>query len=379
MIRKSVSATCLALCLSLVMSGSGLAQSSDPVRARDLGIPFPGSPGPNNAITDVAGVTVGHATIVDGDTVRTGVTVVFPLGAQDPRGVRAATAQINGTGEMTGTHLIDETGLLFGPILTTNTWSVGTVRDGYLRWVRETYPEDLWFLFSLPVVAETSDFPLNDMFGMHVQPEHVAEAIANAASGPVTEGNVGGGTGTLAYGFKGGIGTASRQVTIDGEIYTVGVLLQANHGLRENLRIAGVPVNDIVGPLQSGPALDADRNSLIIIVATDAPLRPDQLQRIANRAELGLGRTGSIVSGFSGDLVIAFSTSGPLELEPFGSIEFISFLNVSTLNALFGATVEAVEEALINQLVASETMTANGFTAEALPHAAVLDYFRPDQ
>lgn len=365
------------------VTGVSCAQSQDISpsqnieRARDLGIPFSGTPGPLNAITDVPDLEVGHTTLIEGENIRTGVTVVFPLGKQDPRGVRAATTTINGTGELTGTHLIKETGIMFGPVMLTNTWSVGTVRDGYLGWVKDNMPENLWFIFSLPVVGETSDEGLNDQYGMHITETHVENALNAAKPGPMKEGNVGGGTGMQAYGFKGGIGTASRQIALDDKTYTLGVLVQANHGQKKNLRIAGVSVGQILmqGDKQSEGSKTEDKNSLIILIATDLPFRPDQLERLTRRASLGLGRTGGIAGNISGDFVIAFTTAGATDFENRQKLEHVSFTAFEEMGQIFQATVEAVEEALINQLVASEDMTANGETVFALPHNKIRELF----
>ncbi len=369
------------LCTSVVV---GCAQSQDITpsqtieRARDLGIPFEGTPGPLNAITDVPGLEVGHTTLIEGEKIRTGVTAIFPLGKQDPRGVRAATTTINGTGELTGTHLIKETGIMFGPVMLTNTWSVGTVRDGYLGWVKDNMPENLWAIFSLPVVGETSDDGLNDQYGMHITRSHVENALNSAKSGPMKEGNVGGGTGMQAYGFKGGIGTASRQIELDDNNYTLGALVQANHGKKKNLRVAGVPIGQMLmdGDSVSEKQETEGKNSLIIIIATDLPFRPDQLERLSRRASLGLGRTGGIAGNVSGDFVIAFTTAGATDFENRQSLEHVSFTAFDEMDQIFQASVEAVEEALINQLVASEDMTGNDETVLSLPHDKVREIFR---
>ena len=344
---------CTLLSLFLLSSVSFADNKSAP-RARDIGIPFSGIPGPLNAITDVNGVEVGQTTVIEGDTVRTGVTAIFPLGKKDPRGVRAAVSVINGTGEVTGAHLINELGVMFGPVMLTNTWSVGTVRNGYLKWVKSNQPEGLRVLFSLPVIAETSDEGLNDIYGMHVTEEHVESALNNAAPGPMLEGNVGGGTGMQAYGFKGGIGTASRKITLSGETFTFGVLVQANHGDMKNLRIAGVPAGQLLideANKKSSRGSDV-KNSLVIIIATDLPFRADQLARLARRGALGLGRTGAVGTNVSGDFVIAFSTQNPTSLEERETTTNVAFTAFADMDVIFQATVEAVEEALINQLIA---------------------------
>jgi L-aminopeptidase/D-esterase-like protein len=348
------------------------------VRARDLGVPFPGQPGPLNAITDVAGVLVGQVTLVSGDgaldvgkgPVRTGVTAILPTGKDLSRGVAAARAVINGTGEMTGSWVIDELGTFAGPVMLTGTSSVGIVHHATSQWIRDRYPPDLWMVGLIPVVTETLDIYLNDVWGYHVKPEHVYQALDSASSGPVTEGNVGGGTGMVAYAFKGGIGTASRLVAVDGHTYTVGVLLQENHGKRKDLRIAGVPVGEEIPdlmPARSGSA--SEKNSLVIVIATDAPLTAQQLQRLARRASLGVGRGGSTAGHMSGELVFAFSTANSVPLgQPSQQAEAPTAWNGALLDGLFQGTVEAVEEALVNGLVAAETMTgANGLTVYALP------------
>ena len=369
-IKKCIYGLAAALTAILVSApGVSFAAQPEAPRARDLGIPFDGQTGPLNAITDVAGVEVGHRTIIEGDSIRTGVSAIFPLGKGDPRGVRAAMATINGTGEVTGAHMIEELGLMFGPILLTTTWSVGTVRDGYLAWVKQNLPEQLWVLYSLPVVAETLDDGLNDAFGMHVTRQHTIEALNAATGGPVSEGNVGGGTGMQAYGFKGGIGTASRQLRLGEDTYTIGVLVQSNHGTRENLRIAGLPVGEeLTATGTPGTDESNGKNSLIIVMATDLPLRPDQLERLARRGALGLGRTGAVATTASGEFVIAFSTAGATDFEDRQALSHVSFTAFSDMDAIFNAAVQAVEEALINQLVASEDMSGSGLTVRALPH-----------
>ena len=362
--------TAAALAGTLLISSASHAATDTPPRARDLGIPFTGTTGPLNAITDVSGLEVGHTTVIEGDTVRTGVTTVFPLGKQNPRGVRAAVSTINGTGEVTGAHMVKELGVMFGPVMLTNTWSIGTVRNGYLNWVKANQPEGLRVLFSLPVIAETSDEGLNDIYGMHVTEKHVADALSGAAGGPVKEGNVGGGTGMQAYGFKGGIGTASRQITLDDKTYTFGVLVQANHGDMKNLRIGGVPAGQLLidaAQKPSGRGSDV-KNSLIVVIATDLPFRADQLERLARRGALGLGRTGAVGTNVSGDFVIALSTQNPTSFEARETTSNVAFTAFGDMDKIFQATVEAVEEALINQLVASEDMTANGMTVNRLPH-----------
>jgi D-aminopeptidase len=346
-------------------------------RARDLGVPFDGTPGPLNAITDVAGVTVGQVTLIedlaDGRKVRTGVTAILPRG----RGtldtpVRGAWFPLNGNGEMTGTAWIEESGHVEGPIVITNTHSVGVVRDALIAWrVRAGGADASGYWWSLPVVAETWDGHLNDINGFHVRPEHAYRALDTAAAGPVAEGNVGGGTGMVCHEFKCGIGTASRRVAVAGSEYTLGVLVQANYGIRDTLRIAGVPVGQHLREdrIYTDPALASDSGSIIIVVATDAPLLPHQLKRIARRPALGLGRMGSYAGNGSGDIFVAFSTANAEALKG-ASLSQSTSLGNDELDPLFNATVEATEEAIVNALVAARDMQGNeGHYAKALPHA----------
>ncbi|MBL9216500.1 MAG: P1 family peptidase [Opitutaceae bacterium] len=339
-------------------------------RARDLGVPFDGRPGPLNAITDVTGVEVGHTTLIRGEgalvvgqgPVRTGVTAILPRGRDDRAPVFAGWHALNGNGEMTGTAWIDESGILDGPIMLTNTHSVGIVRDAVIQWqVRHRRsPGEVWW--SLPVVAETWDGWLNDLNGFHVRPEHAFAALDSARGGPVAEGSVGGGTGMICHEFKGGIGTASR-LTPAG--YVVGVLVQANYGLRGQLRIAGVPVGR---EIPEGRIRDEEAGSLLVIIATDAPLGPHQLRRLARRPTLALGRLGSISGDGSGDLFLAFSTGNAVPTQA-GQPGTVRMLPTGDLSPLFAAVVEATEEAIVNALVAAETMTGrDGHTALALPH-----------
>jgi L-aminopeptidase/D-esterase-like protein len=349
--------------------GSAEAQTPKP-RARDLGVPFEGTPGPLNAITDVTGIEVGHTTLISGDSVRTGVTVVLPQGKKARNQVFAGWFTLNADGEMTGTTWIEESGILGGPVAITNTHSVGTVHQAVIEWSVKNVERLSW---SLPVVAETWDGGLNDINGFHVKPEHVFAAIEGAASGPVAEGNVGGGTGMRAYEFKGGIGTSSRVVEIQSRPYTVGVLVQANYGLRPQLRVAGVPVGLEIPDLMpegrdSGDAAGDEDGSIIIVIATDAPVLPHQLKRIAKRASLGLGRMGSIASNGSGDIFIAFSTFHKDIGTEEGGLHDLKMLGNSDLNPIFRATVEASEEAIVNAMVAAETMTGrNGLKVHAIP------------
>lgn len=341
------------------------------LRARDLGIPFDGSPGPLNAITDVHGVEVGHTTLISGDEkstvgkgpVRTGVTAILPRGKESHSRVFAAWFPLNGDGEMTGTTWIEESGLLEGPIMLTNTHSVGVVRDSVIEWqVKNGHADQPW---RLPVVAETYDGFLNEINGFHVGKEHVFEALHKATSGPVAEGNVGGGTGMICYEFKGGIGTASRTVDGNDRAFIVGVLVQANHGLRKQLRIAGVPVcTDMTENL----VWSREAGSIIIVVATDAPLLPHQLKRVARRATLGLARTGSTGSNSSGDIFLAFSTANPDVAKSTG-IAPLAMLPNELIDPFFDATVQATEEAIINALVAAETMSGiDDHKVISIPH-----------
>jgi len=353
--------------------GAPLAAAGGP-RARDLGVPFDGTPGPLDAITDVKGVAVGHSTIIRGEgklevgkgPVRTGVTAVVPRGrdtASDP--VFAGWWTLNGAGEMTGTTWVEESGFLEGPVMITNTHSVGAVHESTIAWrVHAGGPDATGYWWSNPVVAETWDGELNDINGFHVKRENVFEALDGAAGGPVAEGSVGGGTGMICNGYKGGIGTASRVLKTEAGGYTVGALVQCNYGRKSDLIVAGAPVGrEIVGR----GARDEDSGSIIIVIATDAPLIPTQLKRLARRAALGLARDGSIGGNGSGDIFIAFSTANPGAAKPTG-IASISMLPNDRMNPLFAATVQSVEEAVVNAMVAADTMTgADGFTAKALP------------
>ena len=351
-------------------------------RARDLGVPFSGTPGKYNAITDVPGLLVGHTTLISGSgklevgkgPIRTGVTAILPHGRDIHKTVAAARSVINGTGEMTGAALIDEIGQFLGPIMLTGTTSTGIVSYSTSKWIRDNFPKSNWIAGLIPIVAETQDEPLNDVFGYHVKEKHVVNALNSASSGPVAEGNVGGGTGMTAYGFKGGIGTSSRIVkTPDGE-YTVGVLVQANHGMRHVLRIAGVPVGKEISDIQMEEPLSENdhetKQSLIIIIATDAPLRPQQLARLARRATLGVGRNGSVATNFSGEMALAISTTYGVEMfEPHNTIKGPSNWNPAVLTPLYEAVVDATEESIVNVLVAAETMQgANNSKLYALPH-----------
>jgi L-aminopeptidase/D-esterase-like protein len=343
-------------------------------RARDLGVPFDGTPGPFNAITDVKGVEVGHTTLISGSgklqvgvgPVRTGVTAVLPRGKDSLDPVFGAWFTLNGNGEMTGTTWLEDSGFLDGPVMITNTHSVGVVRDAVIAWrIKKAPPDEEGYWWSLPVVAETWDGELNDVNGFHVKPEHAWHALDTAHGGPVEEGNVGGGTGMICNEFKGGIGTSSRVLSAKAGGYTVGVLVQCNYGQRDQLRIAGVPVGR---EIPDKATRKEDVGSIIIVVATDAPLIPTQLKRVARKASLGLGRDGSYSGDGSGDIFIAFSTANPGAGDIKG-IRDIRMLPNDQLNPIFLATVQATEEAVINAMVAAETMKGvNDREVIALPH-----------
>ncbi len=385
------------LLLALVCTTPMAAQT----RARALGIPFEGTPGPLNAITDVAGVEVGHTTIIRGEgrlvqgqgPVRTGVTAILPRGKASDDNVMAAWFTLNGNGEMTGTTWVEESGFLGGPIMITNTHSVGIVHDAVIEWIVRKGRSFDW---SLPVVAETWDGSLNDINGFHVTKEHAFAAIDGAASGPVAEGNVGGGTGMMCHGFKGGIGTASRRLGTAAGGYTVGVMVQCNYGGRRQLRIAGVPwtLTDVTTPpicyeIDPPPGADyprcgapprqddpEEKGSIIIVIATDAPLLPHQLKRVVKRAALGVGRMGGIGGNSSGDIFMAFSTANPRADVARGTTT-VQMLSNNAINGLFAATADATEEAILNAMVAARDMVgANGLRVPALPHARVVELLR---
>jgi L-aminopeptidase/D-esterase-like protein len=401
-----------ALCLLLAATPSRAADPSP--RARDLGVPFDGTPGPNNAITDVAGVEIGFKTLISGGgpvirgkgPVRTGVTAILPRGKADGRAVFAGFFAGNGNGDMTGTHWIEESGVLETPITITGTGSVGIVRDATFGWLADHRTGYFWY----PVSAETADVPLNDMAGQHVTKQDTIDALDSAKSGPIAEGNVGGGTGMVCNGFKGGTGTASRKLAADAGGYTVGVLVQCNYGSARQLRVAGINVARemtlqprcvtrlLSPPQQIGgtPATLCDpkrlaiadapneehRGSIIIVIATDAPLTAEQLKRLARRASVGLGRLGAIESDGSGDIFIAFSTANPGADDGNWAADTakpaqIERLRSAALNPLFEATVQGVEESVVNALVAARTMTgADYWTVSALPHQQLQDVLR---
>jgi len=383
------------LFLVLALPTALLAQGRP--RARDLGIPLEGTPGRYDAITDVSGVEVGATTLIRGSgrlvvgrgPIRTGVTAILPRGRTGSDSVFAGWFTLNGNGEMTGTAWVTESGRLDTPVLITNTHSVGVVRDATIAWMTRRRPGFLW---ALPVVAETYDGVLNDAEGFHLRPEHVAAALDGARSGPVAEGNVGGGTGMNCHGFKGGTGTASRVLDRAAGGYTVGVLVQCNYGQRRRLSIAGVPVGREITDLvrcyagrepPSRPWLrglprcaekpaaappDDGAGSIIIVIATDAPLLPHQLERVAKRAALGVGRVGGLGENSSGDIFLAFSTANPRAAAATG-LATVTMLPNDRIDPVFEATVQATEEAIINAMLAAETMTgADSVRSYALPH-----------
>jgi D-aminopeptidase len=366
---KSKQLLLVILVATFIVSG----QTKKP-RARDLGVPFTGVPAPLNAITDVKGVEVGYTTLISGDgknAIRTGVTAILPQGKDFHGRVFAAWHALNGNGEMTGTTWVEESGGLGTPIMITNTHSVGVVRDAVIEWSTRkssggSYSGDM----SLPVVAETYDGFLNDINGFHVSKEHVFEALNKAVNGAIAEGNVGGGTGMIAHGFKGGTGTASRKLPAQDGGYTVGVLVQANYGYRGLLRIAGAPVGSEITDLMPTPGRkDEGQGSIIVVVATDAPLLPHQLKRLVKRVSLGVGNMGGRGENSSGDIFIAFSTANAAEASKDNKIADLRMLPNDQINPLFWATTHATEEAIVNALAAAETMKGiNGNTAYALPH-----------
>lgn len=394
-----VSRIALAVVAYALIADVASATAQATPRARDLGVPFDGTPGALNAITDVAGVEVGHTTLISGDgrlavgkgPVRTGVTVVHPRGRATVDPVFASWFALNGNGEMTGTAWVDESGFLEGPVSITNTHSVGVVRDAVIEWMVRRPSGQPW---ALPMVAETFDGLLNDVNGFHVKREHTFSALDGARSGVVKEGSVGGGTGMICFGFKGGIGTSSRRLSATSGGYTVGVLVQCNAGRRAELRVTGAPVGreisdrtlcvaapvpgasgwtaglPICGATASVP-IDERREgmgSIIVVVATDAPLIPQQLRRLAVRAALGVGVTGGRGENSSGDLIVAFSTANAGVYTDTGVVSPKMLAN-DAMNPLFYATVQATEEAIVNAMIAAPTMTgADGVRAYGIPH-----------
>jgi len=371
-----------ALTILLVLVGSVTNASAQTAqRARDLGVPFEGTPGPLNSITDVNGVEVGYRTLISGEgklqvgvgPVRTGVTAIFPRGKSSVDPVFAGWFTENGNGEMTGTTWVEESGFLYGPVMITNTHSVGVVRDTVIDWqLKHGTPIPLEDWWSLPVVAETWDGELNDINGFHVKADDAIAAMQDAHPGPIAEGNVGGGTGMVCFEFKGGTGTSSRKLPENLGGYTVGVLVQCNFGVRHLLRIAGAPVGYEI-PLDTHRS---DVGSIIVVVATDAPLLPHQMKRIARRVTLGLGRLGSISGNDSGDIFIAFSTAnaGAGLAQKSANVRMLAN---GLMDSLFEATVQATEEAVVNAMIAAKTMTGiNGHIVEALPHDRLSEVLR---
>jgi len=360
---------------------AGSTTKNATVRARDVGIPFEGTPGKFNSITDVAGVEVGYTTLISGEgalkvgegPVRTGVTAILPRGHEslnDP--VYAGFFSLNGNGEMTGTAWVEESGFLEGPILITNTHSVGVVRDAVIAWrIKHGVADKTGYWWSLPVVAETWDGWLNDINGFHVKPEDVAHALDTAHGDAIEEGSVGGGTGMICYEFKGGNGTASRKIDMkekkDAPVrsFTVGVFVQANCGRRPQLTIAGIPVGKEI----PGEVYKEESGSIIIVIATDAPLLPHQLKRLARRASLGLARTGSVSGNGSGDLFLAFSTANPNVANPDQLTHNVQTIPNDLMDPIFTGVVQATEEAIVNALVDNQTMTGrDNHRVDALPH-----------
>ena len=363
-------------------------------RARELGLPFRGTTGPCNAVTDVAGVEVGFSTIIQGKGegesgpgVQTGVTAILPRGkAGPPSYVFAGLQALNGNGEMTGAHWIKDAGYFVSPICITNTHSVGVAHHATTKWFIEQHPD--FFAnkhrFIMPVIAETYDGVLNDINGQHVTETHVFEALNSAAPGPVAEGNVGGGAGMLTYEFKGGTGTSSRVIDIEGRQHTVGVLVQSNFGRREEFTVCGVPVGEL---MPEGTILEQlqekEFGSIIVIVATDAPLIPSQLTRVAKRAGMGLARTGSFAANGSGDIFLAFSTANEaVDLSETTASRQIDMLDDRHLDPVYKAARDATEEAVINAMLAAETSTSvkpPGVTAHAIDHQRLLQAMISDR
>ena len=371
----------LLLCVAVTLSLDAGAAT----RARDLGVPFNGVPGACNAITDVAGVQVGYQTLIRGDgplvvgegPVRTGVTAIFPRGRGNPEGgAYAGYFSMSGNGEMSGAAFVEERGRFDGPITITNTHSCGLTRDVTARWLFEQHQDAAKTdqPFYLPVSAETHDGPLNDINGHHVKPEDVVAAFEDARSGWIEEGSVGGGTGMRCFEFKGGSGTASRVVNYDGRDYTVGAFVQSNFGKRHLLKIAGVPVGLELPIVDFSPP---EYGSIIGVVATDAPMAPHQLRRIARRAAYGISATGGIASNESGDLFLAFSTANEAAVLQHEGLVTTEFLGEAAMSRFYEATIHAVEEAIMNSMFANQTMTGiNGFTVRALPVDKVQEILR---
>ncbi len=390
----------IAALATVILAGIAVGQAKK--RGRELGIPLDGTPGTLNAITDVPGVEVGMTTLISGEgklivgqgPVRTGVTAILPRGKASNQQVYAAWFTLNGNGEMTGTTWVEESGFLGGPVMITNTHSVGVVHNAAIEWAVKKGKEFAW---SLPVVGETWDGGMNDINGFHVTKQHAADAIDNAKTGPVAEGNVGGGTGMTCNQFKGGTGTSSRRITVLGQTYHVGVLVQCNYGGRPRFSVAGVPVGQEIPdllpcfmPLADGTVAGraactpnggggedlGDVGSIIVVVATDAPLLPHQLKRVVKRAALGIGRMGGIGGDSSGDIFIAFSTANPAA-DASDKVATVQSIPNETINPVFEATIDATSEAILNAMLAAETMTgANGRRVYALPHDRLLAALR---
>lgn len=390
--RSFVAALALSLLAPLVPAGAAAQEAAAP-RARDLGVPFDGRPGPLNAITDVPGVEVGHRTIIRGEgplrvgegPVRTGVTAVLPRGRRSRGRVFAAWFTLNGNGEMTGTTWLRDRGILEGAVMITNTHSVGAVHEATIAWAQENLAAPDW---SLPLVAETWDGFLNDINGFHVRREHVFAALDDASGGPVAEGSVGGGTGMRTFGFKAGIGTSSRVVEAAGEEYAVGVLVQSNFGRRPQMRIAGAPVGREIPDLlperpneddadDAGDTAAGRDGSIIIVAATDAPLLPHQLDRFIRRASLAIGRLGGISMNGSGDIFVAFSTANEEAAHSERGVAPLEVLANSAINPFFEAVIQATEEAVVNALVAGRDMVGvNGRRIHGLPHDRLREALR---
>jgi D-aminopeptidase len=341
---------------------------SGKTRARGAGIPFQGKPGLNNAITDVEGVQVGYTTLIEGESIRTGVTGILPR----PKSILATPVfagshSLNGNGELTGTIWMEEAGQCNGPITITNTHSCGIARDASIKWLTKNVQDiNLW---SLPVAGETYDGQLNDINGFHIKEEHVFNSLDKACGGPIDEGSVGGGTGMICYDYKGGSGTSSRRVQAGGTEITIGAFVQANFGLRHQLTIAGVPVGRSLGE----ESIENERGSIIGIIATDAPLLPHQLKRLARRVSLGVGRSGAISGHGSGDIFMAFSTANAEAFNSKNKLSSASFVPDERLDKIFEAVIQSIDEAILNALFANETMKGiNGRIVEALPHGKVL-------
>ncbi|PSR30481.1 MAG: aminopeptidase [Sulfobacillus benefaciens] len=359
------------------------------IRARDLGLPFDGVPGYYNAITDVLGVEVGFTTLISGEgplqvgrgPVRTGVTAILPRGKQNRmHPIWAGFFALNGNGEMTGTHWINDGGYFTSPIILTNTHSVGIAHQATVRWMIERYRDQFigGHYWAMPVVAETYDGVLNDINGLHVHEQHVIDAINSAQRGPVTEGNIGGGTGMICYDYKGGTGTASRTLMVDGTTYHVGVLVQANHGIRDWFTVLGVPIGklDPDRTLRSGK----EQGSIIVIIGTDLPMLPHQLRRIAKRGPIGIGRNGTPGGNSSGDMFLAFSTANTTEMPHESSTQLtMDFISDEAFDPIYLAVSQAIEESVVNALVGAEDMTTvkpYGKTVKAIDPERLLRWVR---